>query len=601
MNERRTALSIIRKRFPALQARYENASSARKEAKGLDLKSRSENWEALLNRWLEGIEWERNAVYALSGLGDGSAARALLDRLPDDSYVFCQEKDLAAFRSQADEPSMLELLEEPRFVLGLGELNQDCFEALSRLPTLEIQEVAPLVFAPLYNDAPDYYASFFTEFAKNFDYWRRLYGTNVTAAGRWQANTLANAPILAEAPDIGVLKGAFKGCTLILVSAGPSLDESLDFIRENEDRCLVVAVNSSYRALRNAGISPRFVLAADPYEFTDRGFDGVSTEETKLICPFIVFPRVVERFKGSIFTWSQNHLLASYLRLKGGDPLGTEILEMGTVSACIFDIAKLFECDRIVFVGQDLAAKEDGQLHVSDSFYGDDDSNAAVIENCRLVPGNTIEQVPVEEKLYVYLKTFKQLAADRGSDFDLVNVSRLGARIDGIPYLSLAQASEHLNSIAIPSWRAGWARSETILSESRDRLERLRLTLDEMGRFADKASSLAVKSACALEIALGEVDADLYRAVTEARRNRQSLESLLKSDSNLDQVLNDGALKYELALYARSKARIAAIEDAERREAEDCLEYFWAVAEGCFSFASEVRSCMARLLVTTSA
>lgn len=495
---------------------------------------------------------------------------------------------------------MLELLEEPRFVLGLGELNQDCFDALSRLPTLEIQEVAPLVFAPMYNEAPEYYASFFTEFAKNFDYWRRLYGTNVTAAGRWQANTLANAPILAEAPDIGVLKGAFKGCTLIMVSAGPSLDESLDLIRENEDRCLVVAVNSSYRALRNAGISPRFVWAADPYEFTDRGFDGVSMEGTNLICPFIVFPRVVERFKGSIFTWSQNHLLASYLRLKGGDPLGTEILEMGTVSACIFDIAELFECDRIVFVGQDLAAKEDGQLHVSDSFYGDD-SNAAVIENCRMVPGNTIDQVPVEEKLYVYLKTFKQLAADRGSDFELANVSRLGARIDGIPYLSLEQASEHLNSIDIPSWRAGWERSKTILNESRDRLERLRLTLDEMGRFADKASSLAVKSACALEIALGEEGADLARAVAEAKRNRQALESLLKSDSNLDQVVNDGALKYELALYARSKSRIAAIDDAARCEAEDCLEYFWAVAEGCFSFASEIRSCMANLLDTTSA
>ena len=592
MSEERTALSFIRKRFPALQARYQTASSRGSEPKTFQ----SRNWEALLDRWLEGIAFKRNAVYALSGFGDGSPARALLDRLPDDSYLFCQEKDVESFRSKADAQSTLELLEDPRFFLGLGELDQDCFESLSRMPTLEIQDAHPMVFAPLYNEAPDFYGSFFAEFAKSFDYWRKLYGTNVTAAGRWQANTLANAPILINAPDIGALEGAFRGCTLILAAAGPSLDESLEFIRANRDRCLVVAVNSSFRALRNAGITPHFVLAADPYDYTDRGFRGMSAEGTLLICPFIVCPKVVERFAGRIFTWSKNHLLASYLRLKAGESLGTEILEWGTVSACVFDIAKLFGCARVIFAGQDLAAKSDGQLHASDSFYRDDHDNRIVVEQCRMVPGNTIEEVPIEEKLFVYLKTFTQLAAERAGEGEFVNVSRLGARIDGIPYVSLDEMSRQLEDEAIASWEEGWRKAESMLTACRDRTSNLRLAFDEMRRYADKVSSHAAKSAFELENAMKGDWKRLAKALIKAREDRQSLKALLESDSNMDQVIADGALKYELALYARSKAKMNAIEDPARREAEDCLEYFWAVVEGCFSFASEIRASEAAML-----
>ncbi|MGK0237096.1 MAG: hypothetical protein ACI92G_000554 [Candidatus Pelagisphaera sp.] len=580
--------TVLRKRFPRVLARIENAEPLGGDVDAVRaLTGFSSNWEALVQRWLDGVELKPNSVVALTGFGDGSHVRALLDRLPQGAYVFCVEEKVAVFRAIVEESEgLVGLLEDPRFFLGLGELDQDCFESLSRLPTLEVQDASPLIFAPIYNRAPEYYGAFFAEFARSFDYWRKLFGTNVTASGKWQKNTFANLPSLIAAPDIGELKDAFCGCSIILVSAGPSLDESIGFIEENLERCIVVAVNSSYRALRNAGITPHFVLAADPYQYTDKGFEGVACDETRLICPFIVCPNVVRRFEGRTFTWSQNNLLASNVRLRLGLEFGSQILEMGTVSACIFDVAEIFGCSRIFFVGQDLAAKTDGQLHAADSFYSDLYGNKVAIDNCRLMPGNTIDRVPVEEKLFVYLKTFEQLAKERGLKLELVNTSHFGARIEGIPFVRLEEVSEGLAREETVSWKTGIDRASQLLKEAKKRSLGLDGELERMSNFGRQVCALALKGALVLETGINGKGIFEQPQIDEGRTIRGELDALFESDSNLHQVLNDGSLKYELTLYARGLQRVNAIEDALAREGEDSLEYFWAIAEGAFSFLS---------------
>ena len=305
---RRTFIDIIEERFPALLERVKAVSVAKKANPAKGLRSRSQDWDGLIARWVEGLDLESNAAIALSGFGDGSHVEALMKALPSETCVFCVEEKVEDLVAAGANERVCRLLEDRRLFIGCGELDQECFESLSRFPLLEVRSASPVIFAPIFNSSPRYYSRYFTEFARAFDYWRKLFGTNVTASGKWQSNTLKNLPILAGAPDIAVLKGAFEGRTMILISAGPSLDESLEFVRENEDRCVIVAVNSSYRALRNAGIVPHFVLAADPYEYTAKGFDGVSCDGTILLCPYIVYSDVVRRFLGRIATWSGSNL-----------------------------------------------------------------------------------------------------------------------------------------------------------------------------------------------------------------------------------------------------------------------------------------------------
>ncbi len=588
MNSESKIETVFRKRFPRLAARLSGLE--RTKALSLetdDLSSRSSDWPALLERWLDGVNLEPNTAYALTGFGDGSHIAALLDRLPEGSYVFCSEQQVEPFVAQSKEENIVSLLEDPRLFIGIGDLDADFFESLSRFPTLELTGIQALVFSPIYNQAAEYYASFLTEFTRSFEYWRKLYGTNVTASGRWQKNTFKNAPSLIDAPDIQQLQGAFSGIPVIMVSAGPSLDVSLDFVKANEKRCIIVAVNSSYRALRNYGVVPHFVIAADPYEYTDRGFEGVSCSDTVLICPFIVYPPVVERFRGRIFTWSQNNLLASYLRLVTGQGMGSEIQEIGTVSACIFDIAKIFCSPTIVFVGQDLSAKSDGQLHTSDSFYSDLGANRLSGEDFRTVPGNIEESVKVEGKLYVYLKAFESLAQKHGADLELFNTSQFGARIEGIPYVSTDEMDQRLKRADTSDFESKLGKVQLALSSKESVGDRLEEVLKSVSHFGKTVCEIALQGALSLEEVLRDGAADIQAAIGTAERLKQKLEALLEKNSDLHKVMSDGALKYEQMLYARANRDVRSIEDGQQRAVEDLREYFWSMAEGSFAFHSE--------------
>lgn len=588
MNSEGTVESVFRKRFPRLAFRLRGLEHSKTlSADAENLASRSSDWPALLERWLEGLDLEANTAYALTGFGDGSHVAALLDKLPHGSYVFCSEKQVDSIVARSKEEKVVSLLEDPRLFIGIGDLDADFFESLSRFPVLELTDIQALVFSPIYNQAAEYYSAFLTEFTRSFEYWRKLYGTNVTASGRWQKNTFKNAPYLISVPDIQRLQGAFSGVPVIMVSAGPSLDVSLDFVKANENRCVIVAVNSSYRALRNYGVVPHFVIAADPYEYTDRGFEGVPCADTVLICPFIVYPPVVERFRGRIFTWSQNNLLASYLRLVTGKEMGSEIQEIGTVSACIFDIAKILCSPTIVFVGQDLSAKSDGQLHASDSFYSDLGANRLSGEDFRTVPGNVEESVRVEAKLFVYLKAFESLAQKHGADLELFNTSEFGARIEGIPYVSTDEMDQRLKRSDTSDFKSKLETIQGVLSSSESIGGRLEDVLESVSRFGKTVCEIALQGALALEEVLREDVADIQSAIADAESLKQDLEALLEGNSDLHKVMSDGALKYERTLYARAIQDLGNLEDGQRRAAEGLREYFWSIAEGSFSFFCE--------------
>jgi len=357
ISEEQKATSAFNERFPALAVCLNQVSlRGPGVADYAAVISRSTDWDALVSRWLEGIDLEANTVYAVAGFGNGFHIAAPLDRLPDSSFIFCAEPQAEAICKMVDSERAESLFSDPRFYPGVGDLDADFFESLSKFPSLEITNARPLVFAPLYNLYPEFYNRFLSEFPKSLEYGRKLVGTSVIGSGLWQANTLANAQTLINALELKAAAGNFQGCVAILVAAGPSVDGAIDFIRARADDCLIIAVNSSYRALRNAGIVPHFVIAADPYEFTGKWFEGVPCDDSILIAPFMVYPPVVKRFCGRILTWSLNNLLASYLRLTSGLDLGSEVTELGTVLACVFDIAKLFGPRAIVFAGQDLAA-----------------------------------------------------------------------------------------------------------------------------------------------------------------------------------------------------------------------------------------------------
>ncbi len=79
---------------------------------------------------------------------------------------------------------------------------------------------------------------------------------NDTFMGLWHA--AQNAPAILGCPSIGQLAGSFGNVPAIAVGAGPSLADHIDALRELQHRCVIVACDSVYHRLLDAGVEAHF-------------------------------------------------------------------------------------------------------------------------------------------------------------------------------------------------------------------------------------------------------------------------------------------------------------------------------------------------------
>ncbi len=578
-------MSLLDDNLASLRARFPVAARRVEEAKGsvASMEYSEDERRILADCWLSGRSWPAGGMYCVSGWSDGWHLQALLAALPPDAWVFVAESDPAALRGSLEKKDWRALLEDSRLLLGAGKPDEAFFSCLEAVEILHVAEVAPIVFAPGYNRAPAAYAAIFTEFARQINTRRKLWGTAVFDAPLWQANTFANLARLGTAPDVGALRNLLPGKPMVLISAGPSLDESLDFIRAASGRAVIVAVNSSYRAVRNAGVAPHFVLAADPREFTARGFQGVPVDGSWLVTTPIVNPEVPGLFGERRLSWSGANELFSEVRRRCGRAPGTAFIEQGTVSACAVDFAALLGCDRVCLVGQDLAVRMDGRSHAADSFYSDLNANRVDPGTCRMLPGNTLERVPVEEKLYVYLKAFEQLVARRPA-LRFCNTARLGARIEGVDYVPLDAALNWLGEDAMPdiadavALRVAAAQGEVMT------IADIRRVVGRLAVFAHEALAAALKSVARLEALPERCAAENYRDAAPVRDAAQSvleLRKLLSAHPKDAAILEAGRTRLELF---RSRQAMRSIEPAAAHWMKLMREreHAWAIVEGAW-------------------
>ncbi len=576
-------LRLFCEKYPALAGRVKAVPASEEPLAAW--KSNVEDPNRLLQRWLSGKRFPYESAIAVSGVGDGSHLRALLELLPSDALVFCAEPDANRFKSFLGTPAAEALLGDPRMVFGVGELDDVFFNSLAMEGVVDFTNAEPLIFAPLFNQNESYYEQFFLQFARQMELWRKLYGTNITKSGLWQGNSFRNFQALIRTPDPIEFAEAFKGQPMVMAGAGPSLDESLEFLRWAQDRAVIVAGNSSIRALVNGGVRPHFVLAADPYPTTDSGFEGVDLGETILLCPFMVYPAVVERFDGRIASWAYNNKVATYFRRVIGRDRISHVVEQGTISACAFDIAVTLGCSSLYFVGQDLAARVDGSMHASDSFYTDEGAaDKVALDKCRWLPGNTIEKVPVEEKLFVYLKTFEQLSRIYGKELKIknrerlriYNLSRLGARIEHMPYADFEEAKSQIEAYSAEGLARGWTLTQKALADYHVGWGKAGKALREFRSYVEQICSRSLKQALALE--------QESLPLEEAESEKAKIEALVASNGDFAEILRDGQLKMELYAYARALARQGRVRDMQSESARlgSAREYFWAMAEGSY-------------------
>ena len=298
--------------------------------------------------------------------------------------------------------------------------------------------------------------------ADHMTYCRMCLVTLVTNSRLTNRNVANNLPTYLCTPPIDILRDRFKGYPAIVVSAGPSLRRNIDQLAKMKGRAVIIAVQTTYKMLRDRGIEPDFVTSLDYHELSRKFFEGVEDfGQTHLVAEPKVTWHVVDTYKGRTSLLG-NDFACTVL----GDSLGRRgCLKAGaTVAHLAFYLAVHLGCEPIILVGQDLGYT--GHVYYTPGVAFQDlwrpDLNRfctmemkeweriatfrKILMRVKDVHGHDIY---TDEQLFSYLQQFEgDFAALPGR---VIDATEGGVRKSGTTLLSLAEAAERYCARTIPA------------------------------------------------------------------------------------------------------------------------------------------------------
>lgn len=172
----------------------------------------------------------------------------------------------------------------------------------------------------------------------------------------WQNNFQANQDAIRRHPAVSKLAGKFKGVPGIVVGAGPSLDKNIHYLREAQDKAVILASDAALKPLLHHGVTPALVMCLDPQEEIAKFFTGVPHRGLVLGAPTIVHPRVLEVWEGGVVFYNQHAPDIPVLNEIGNRlPKIGFLTPGGSVASVAYHLAYEMWCDPILFLGQDLS------------------------------------------------------------------------------------------------------------------------------------------------------------------------------------------------------------------------------------------------------
>ena len=145
-----------------------------------------------------------------------------------------------------------------------------------------------------------------------------------------------------------------KALPFLIIGAGPSLEKILPFIKDLQERCVTVCVETALRALLRVGVQPDFVILTDPQFWAYRHIAGLGAPESIFITEVSAWPAVFRFSCRNILLCSSQFPVGQFVQRKLGltpGDLGTG----GSVASSAWNFAHLAGAREIFTAGLDFA------------------------------------------------------------------------------------------------------------------------------------------------------------------------------------------------------------------------------------------------------
>ena len=549
------------------------------------------NPQRVVSAWIRRNAPLRDDINWTTGFGTGFHIRAVLNYLSDLGMLIVTEARLEELRGVCETHDVSDILSDPRFFLSGGTLDQACFACLQEPTYREGMEWKALPYVPLQNRDISYFADAKNQFANELFLRKNIYLNRSDHSEGFLATRIINQPYTLNAPDLNALAGQFSDLPFILVAAGPSLDQSYDFLRAVQHHAIIACGNSSYAALMGNGITPHITVAVDFRGDTDKGYRKHPTDEPFLFCTSYVAPAVLPRFVGRTFAWASENDPLDIVRQRLGHPKGVQIVGEGTLTTSMIQIADILGCSRLCLVAQDLGYPASGQTHTADSFYAEEDRNEVDTEDLDTVPGNTAPRVFQDGHMRLYQRAVEN-RIETLPNLQVINTSVLGARIKGAQFLKFEDAAAWIGqadaSAVMSRLKEGCTMPDSVESAE----ARFNIGTGPTEKYASKVLDVALDLALSIE-ALPETFERANFAKNKAVR------SCMEKADALNALITKHQLDHGTISEGRARPLILEFSELQKQTLSasqhgDMLlknkEFAWAIAEGAFFVLNTIRT-----------
>lgn len=404
------------------------------------------------------------------------------------------------------------------------------------------------------------YGQVFDETQRLINHLRCNTGTLMQAGKIIAKNDIENLPYVIRHNGINVLKEAFKDKPAILVSTGPSLSKNIHYIKEIQDKVIIIAVGQALRILQAYDITPDFICTVDFGEVNMSHFVGLMDSSVPLIALNRSFAPLLKEWRGPKFISSSINAGCENTVVGLLDDRGS-LEQGGSVAHFALGVALHFGCNPIIITGQDLALT-DGLSHNINA----DSSGFTYIDNGEIkwsvhdprsnllnkevhsmgpavqVPGYFGTPVITNIGLASFITAFEDIIKRRCKDITVINATEGGARIPETKQMALTTA----------------IKKYCIESLDKSIIEKYKGLKDDWQQDIDKALSLIDSDMQILNEIIIETEKGLESNSKLSRKlSRNQFEQLLLENaehSNKAAELSDKSPLLKLHIYHASRA-----------------------------------------------
>ncbi|MCR5249159.1 MAG: DUF115 domain-containing protein [Lachnospiraceae bacterium] len=202
----------------------------------------------------------------------------------------------------------------------------------------------------------------------------------------------------------------------VLVSAGPSLNDNLDFLRESVGKRTVMVVNTAIRKLEKEMIRPDAAILLDPNPVLKDHIEGIEifTEDIPLVADLTASKEFLSLYRGKVFFLPRDGMTGEHRWDFGG-----------TVASLGLDLAFFLGAKKIYLIGSDLAYP--GGANYAD---GVSRQTAEGVDETVEVLSSDGSMVKTNLLYNCYRRILERQIASH-PDVQVFNMSRHGAKIAG--------------------------------------------------------------------------------------------------------------------------------------------------------------------------